>query len=317
MASVSLTSHGKNSKRIICQLTLNLLFSRLFKSGKYGCFNLSLVSVYIPTSRSAWCCEKHHADWDVLMCCCQQVTRSKSEDLQSPWHPVWPSIWQTHCRSINCFRSFRESKGYTFGIFFFELFVRQHFENIKHHWINQCKWSLFAALIKLTGTSIISRPPDPGSLRRLGLSGLIPAVDDHGPSIRIFSLFTVGCKEELEDTAWLVRDAMIGPAHVLVVPDGARMFCLQEVERENKYVDTKIKSTGRSFMFAQCKKQTNKTHTQESESYLVHRRNLQHSDFVLIIFYFGLTCHHVLTNLLGAMKFWPVWHTFILHENTE
>lgn len=60
-----LTSHGKNSKRIICQLTLNLLFSRLFKSWKYGCFNLSVVNVYIPTSRPAWCCEKHHAGRDV------------------------------------------------------------------------------------------------------------------------------------------------------------------------------------------------------------------------------------------------------------
>lgn len=100
-----LTSHGKNSKRIICQLTLNLLFSRLFKSWKYGCFNLSMVNVYIPTSRPAWCCEKHRAGRDVLMCCRQtSQTCSKSEGLQSPWHLVRPSIWQTYWRSINCFR---------------------------------------------------------------------------------------------------------------------------------------------------------------------------------------------------------------------
>lgn len=132
-----------------------------------------------------------------------------------------------------------ESKGYAFGICFFELFVRQHFEK--------------------------TRPQDPSSLRHLGLSGLIPAVDDHGPSIRMFSLFSVGFREEVEDIGWLLRDAMIGPANVLVVPDFSRLFCLQEVERDKKYVDTEIKSPGGSCMSAQCKnKQTNKKHTQRS-----------------------------------------------------
>lgn len=38
-------------------------------------------------------------------------------------------------------------------------------------------------------------------------------------------------------------------------------------------------------------------------------------DFVIFFFFFSLTCHHILTKLLGALRFWPVRHTLILHEN--
>ena len=60
----------------------------------------------------------------------------------------------------------------------------------------------------------------------LVFSCLVPAVDDHGPNVGIFSLFSVDLSEEAEDAAWLLGDTMVRPAQVLVVPDGTRMFGL-------------------------------------------------------------------------------------------
>lgn len=51
-------------------------------------------------------------------------------------------------------------------------------------------------------------------------------MDDHGAGIRIFRLFGVDLCEEAEDAAGLLRDAVVGPAHVLVVPDGAGVLGL-------------------------------------------------------------------------------------------
>lgn len=61
---------------------------------------------------------------------------------------------------------------------------------------------------------------------------LVPAVDDHGSSICKLSLFSVDLGEEAQDAARLLGDAVIGPAHVLVVPDGTTVFRLRERERE-------------------------------------------------------------------------------------
>ena len=48
---------------------------------------------------------------------------------------------------------------------------------------------------------------------------VIPAVDDHGTGLSILSLYSIDLSEEAEDTAGLLRDAVIRPAHVLVVRD--------------------------------------------------------------------------------------------------
>jgi len=61
-------------------------------------------------------------------------------------------------------------------------------------------------------------------VRRLALQ--VPAVDDHGSSVRIVGLFGVHLTEEAQDTPRLLRDAVVRPAHVLVVPDGARIIWL-------------------------------------------------------------------------------------------
>lgn len=55
-------------------------------------------------------------------------------------------------------------------------------------------------------------------------------MDDHGPSISKFSLFSVHLCEEAEDATWLLRDTVIRPAEVLVVPDLATKFWLSKVK---------------------------------------------------------------------------------------
>lgn len=61
---------------------------------------------------------------------------------------------------------------------------------------------------------------------------VIPAVDDHGPSVRILSLLSVHLSEEAQDPSGLIWHTMIRPAHVLILPDGATMFLLQKTESQ-------------------------------------------------------------------------------------
>lgn len=56
----------------------------------------------------------------------------------------------------------------------------------------------------------------------------LPAVDDHGSSNCKLSLFSVDLREEAQDATWLVGDAVVGPADVLVMPDDATVFGLRE-----------------------------------------------------------------------------------------
>lgn len=69
-------------------------------------------------------------------------------------------------------------------------------------------------------------PPPPPPLKQqphkafLGFfSHPVPAVDDHGPTIRKLCLFSVYFSQEAEDTSRLLGDTVVGPAQVLVVPN--------------------------------------------------------------------------------------------------
>lgn len=55
-------------------------------------------------------------------------------------------------------------------------------------------------------------------------------MDDHGTSARIFSLLRVHLSEEAKDASWFLRDTVVRPAQVLVVPYGTRMFWLRDKE---------------------------------------------------------------------------------------
>lgn len=65
----------------------------------------------------------------------------------------------------------------------------------------------------------------------LGCFCAVPAMDDHGPSIRKFSLFSVHLSEEAENATWLLRDAMVRPAEVLVVPHFATNCLLRKINQ--------------------------------------------------------------------------------------
>lgn len=54
----------------------------------------------------------------------------------------------------------------------------------------------------------------------------LPAVDDHGSSVGKLSLFSVHLSEEAQDATGLLGDSVIGPADVLVVPDGTTILRL-------------------------------------------------------------------------------------------
>lgn len=43
-------------------------------------------------------------------------------------------------------------------------------------------------------------------------------MDDHGTGVRKFSLLRVDLSDEAEDSTWLLRDPVVGPAQVLEVP---------------------------------------------------------------------------------------------------
>lgn len=73
----------------------------------------------------------------------------------------------------------------------------------------------------------------------LDSSSLVPAVDDHGSSIGMFGLFSVHLMEEAEDTTRLLRDAMVRPAHVLIVPDGTTLFWLRGSKKFQGFYDKK------------------------------------------------------------------------------
>lgn len=62
---------------------------------------------------------------------------------------------------------------------------------------------------------------------------MVPAVDDHGSGTLQLSLFGVDLVEEAQDASRLLGDAVIRPAHVLVVPDGTAVFGLRDRNRLN------------------------------------------------------------------------------------
>lgn len=108
-------------------------------------------------------------------------------------------------------------------------------------------------------------------MRCLGCFGSgVPAVDDHGPGFGIFSLFSIHLSEEAEDTARLLRDAMVRPAEVLVVPNSTSKFWLRR--RKKKKVNISEYS---------CKAVGIYLDTLGFGGYLVHRSNLQNSHFII------------------------------------
>lgn len=106
----------------------------------------------------------------------------------------------------------------------------------------------------------------------------VPAVDDHGSSVRMFSLFRVHLSEEAEDTAWLLRDAVIRPTHILIVPDGAILVWL---ERRKMHVNAKIKvRTGHERSGARA------VRLKVFKGHLVCRHDLQNSNFEISSLHF-------------------------------
>lgn len=65
-----------------------------------------------------------------------------------------------------------------------------------------------------------------GALFQMDRVNVLPAVDDHGSSIGKLSLFSVHLSEEAQDATGLLGDSVIGPADVLVVPDGTAILRL-------------------------------------------------------------------------------------------
>lgn len=75
---------------------------------------------------------------------------------------------------------------------------------------------------------------------------IVPAVDDHGSGILKLSLFSVDLKKEAQDASRLLGDAVIGPADVLVVPDGTAVFRLRDRNRLNPA--DRLQEKGREWM---------------------------------------------------------------------
>lgn len=136
-----------------------------------------------------------------------------------------------------------------------------------------------------------------------------PAVDDHGSGTVNFCLLVVDLVEEAEDAARLLGDTVVGPAQVLVVPNGATLVWLYR-EREGRR---------RNCRSAAIKKKSPNEHNERLVFGAHHfqRSNLQNSDFVISRFPLWPAGHQVLTHLLGGLRLWPVRHTFILCQKEE
>lgn len=52
-------------------------------------------------------------------------------------------------------------------------------------------------------------------------------MNNYGPTFRIFSLLSVDLDQEAEDATGLLRDSVIRPTEVLIVPDGTRQLWLE------------------------------------------------------------------------------------------
>lgn len=74
-----------------------------------------------------------------------------------------------------------------------------------------------------------------------GFSRWVPAVDDHGAGLGVFSLFSVDLCEEAEDSARLLGDAVVRPAEVLVVPNGTGELGLGIKQRRKSEYIKKLK----------------------------------------------------------------------------
>ena len=170
----------------------------------------------------------------------------------------------------------------------------------------------------------------------LQLQSPVPAVDDDRPSIGIFRLFTVDLSDEAEDAARLLRDAVVRPAEVLVVPHLTRFFGLWD----RKPVKVKVYSEewhagrwegrgerwevrGESWELRAERWEVRGERWEvrgerwEGRGYLVQESDLQNSDFVISSFSLRLAGHHVAPHLLAGLKVRPVRDTFILHQNKK
>lgn len=61
-------------------------------------------------------------------------------------------------------------------------------------------------------------------------------MDDHGPGFWVLHLFGVDLREEAEHPTGLLGHAVIGPAQVLVLPDGPRLLRLDRVEDASEHL---------------------------------------------------------------------------------
>lgn len=64
---------------------------------------------------------------------------------------------------------------------------------------------------------------------------VLPAVDNHGPSIRKFLLLAVDLCKKTKNFVWFLRNTVIWPAQVLKVPDLSRHLILKK-NKTNKHV---------------------------------------------------------------------------------
>lgn len=76
-------------------------------------------------------------------------------------------------------------------------------------------------------------------------------MDDHGSSIGKFGLFSIYLSEEAEDAARLLRHAVIGPAHVLVVPHSSIMLGLHGRKMHTDIEDMRWKVLGLRSPYAE------------------------------------------------------------------
>lgn len=76
-------------------------------------------------------------------------------------------------------------------------------------------------------------------------------MDDHGSSIGKFALFSIYLSEEAEDAARLLRHAVIGPAHVLVVPHSSTMLGLHGRKMHTDIEDMRWKVLGLRSPYAE------------------------------------------------------------------
>lgn len=82
-------------------------------------------------------------------------------------------------------------------------------------------------------------------------------MDDHGAGVRKFSLLSVDLGDETDDSTWLLRDPVVGPAHVLVVPywTGKTGLGAKKQNKTSQHIKKglfKCTCTKGSLMFSSC-----------------------------------------------------------------